>query len=182
MEGRSRDAACKQIVRSLVRSKGQFDRTSHGKFAVHQETPELRSRIMRENRSKDTKPELAVRRLAHGMGYRYRLHRHDLPGRPDLVFPGRRKVIFVHGCFWHQHADPACKSASLPKSNRDYWIPKLERNAARDAEHLASLAESGWDVLVLWECEVRGGDGVPERIREFLERDCKQGSTASEGA
>lgn len=137
---------------------------------------------MRENRSKDTKPELAVRRLAHGMGYRYRLHRHDLPGRPDLVFPGRRKVIFVHGCFWHQHADPACKSASLPKSNRDYWIPKLERNAARDAEHLASLAESGWDVLVLWECEVRGGDGVPERIREFLERDCKQGSTASEGA
>ena len=133
-------------------------------------SPEIRSRTMRAIRSKGMKPELAVRRLVHGMGYRYRLHRHDLPGRPDMVFPGRRKVIFVHGCFWHQHTDPSCKIAHRPKSNRDYWLPKLERNITRDAEHCARLAEAGWDVLVLWECDVATGDGITGRIREFLER------------
>ena len=125
---------------------------------------------MRAIRSKGMKPELAVRRLVHGMGYRYRLHRHDLPGRPDLVFPGRRKVIFVHGCFWHQHADHACKIVHRPKSNRDYWLPKLERNAARDAEHRARLMELGWDVVVLWECYVAADTGIADRIRDFLER------------
>ena len=125
---------------------------------------------MRAIRSKDMKPELAVRRLVHGMGYRYRLHRHDLPGRPDLVFAGRRKVICVHGCFWHQHADPACKISHRPKSNRDYWLPKLKRNVVRDIEHLARLSELGWDSLVVWECEVRTGDGIADRIREFLGR------------
>lgn len=132
-------------------------------------TPEIRSRTMRAIRSKGMKPEVAVRRLVHGMGYRYRLHRHDLPGRPDLVFPDRRKVIFVHGCFWHQHNDPACKFTHRPKSNRDYWLPKLERNAVRDTEHQASLKESGWDVLVLWECDVKNGDGIAGRIRQFLD-------------
>jgi len=125
---------------------------------------------MRAIRSKGMKPELAVRRLAHAMGYRYRLHRHDLPGRPDMVFPGRRKVIFVHGCFWHQHPDPDCKLAHRPRSNLEYWGPKLRRNQERDSAHRERLAELGWDVLVIWECEVKAGDGLAERIREFLER------------
>ena len=109
---------------------------------------------MRRIRSKGTKPELAVRRLVHGLGYRYRLHRHDLPGRPDMVFPGRRKVVFVHGCFWHQHDDAACKLAHRPRSNLGYWGPKLARNRERDALHRVRLAELGWDVLVVWESQV----------------------------
>ena len=133
-------------------------------------TRERRSEIMSNIRAKGMKPEMAVRRITHGMGYRYRLHRKDLPGKPDLVFPGRRKVIFVHGCFWHQHADAACRIARRPRSNRDYWLPKLKRNAARDGEHQANLAASGWDVLVLWECDVKAGGGIADRIREFLER------------
>ena len=96
-------------------------------------TPKRRSEIMSNIRAKGMKPEMAVRRITHAMGYRYRLHRKDLPGKPDLVFPSRRKVIFIHGCFWHQHTDPACKIARRPRSNQDYWLPKLERNAARDA-------------------------------------------------
>ena len=130
--------------------------------------PQRRSEIMSRIRAKGMKPELRVRRLVHSMGYRYRLHRKDLPGKPDLVFPGRRKVIFVHGCFWHQHADPVCKLVRLPKSNRDYWWPKLERNAARDAEQEAKLGELGWKVLILWECEIEGGTDLRERIQEFL--------------
>lgn len=104
-------------------------------------TPERRSAIMSRVRSKDMKPEMAVRRLTHGMGYRYRLHRRDLPGTPDLVFPSRRKVVFVHGCFWHSH--PGCRRAMLPKSNRDFWQAKLQRNAERDAEQLQRLADQG---------------------------------------
>ena len=86
---------------------------------------------------------MVIRRLTHTMGYRYQLHRKDLPGKPDLVFPGRRKVIFVHGCFWHQHSDTACKIARRPQSNQHYWLPKLERNVVRDAEHQAKLVEFG---------------------------------------
>jgi DNA mismatch endonuclease (patch repair protein) len=127
-----------------------------------------RSEIMSNIRAKGMKPEMVVRRLAHAMGYRYRLHSKDVPGKPDLVFPGRRKAIFVHGCFWHQHADPFCKIARRPQSNQDYWLPKLKRNVARDAEHQARLAELGWDVLVIWECEVEAGDGLAERIIFFL--------------
>ena len=121
-------------------------------------------------RSKGMKPELIVRRLTHSMGYRYRLHRKDLPGKPDLVFPARRKVIFVHGCFWHQHGDPVCKIARRPKSNLDYWLPKLQRNVERDAEHHDRLSALGWQVLVIWECEVKIAVGLPERIEEFLEQ------------
>lgn len=102
-------------------------------------------------RSKNTTPEMTVRKLLHGMGYRYRLHVSILPGSPDLVFPGRRKVIFVHGCFWHQH--PGCRHAHLPQANIDYWHRKLARNVARDAEATRSLGETGWDVLMVWECE-----------------------------
>ena len=133
-------------------------------------TAKRRSEIMSNIRAKGMKPEMAVRRLVHAMGYRYRLHRRDLPGSPDLVFPGRRKVIFVHGCFWHQHGDPACRIARRPKSNQHYWLPKLERNVIRDAEHLAQLAQLGWDVLVIWECDVVCDDGIADRIRGFLER------------
>ena len=132
-------------------------------------SPKRRSEIMSNIRARGMKPEMTVRRITHAMGYRYRLHRKDLPGKPDLVFPGRRKVIFVHGCFWHQHADLACKISRRPRSNQYYWLPKLERNATRDAEHQARLTELGWGVLVIWECDVESGDGIADLIREFLE-------------
>lgn len=119
-------------------------------------------------RSSDTKPEMLVRRLAHALGYRFRLHRRDLPGKPDLVFPGRQSVIFVHGCFWHQHPDPACRDARPPRSRTEYWGPKLQRTAERDAENTARLEAGGWRVLVLWECELKDHDVVEERIRQFL--------------
>ena len=132
-------------------------------------TPTRRSEIMSGIRSKGMKPEMTVRRQLHSVGYRYRLHRRDLPGKPDLVFSGRRKVIFVHGCFWHQHADPACRIARRPKSNREYWIPKLERNVARDSENRARLREMGWKVCVIWECEVRAGSRFLDKAREYLD-------------
>lgn len=131
------------------------------------ERPEDRSKMMRAVKGRDTEPEMTVRRLTHGMGYRYRLHRKDLPGNPDLVFPTRRKVIFVHGCFWHQHH--CSRGARLPKSNRAYWIPKLRRNKQRDAEHQIRLREMGWSMLVIWECEVKHTDALRTRIRVFLE-------------
>ena len=104
-------------------------------------------------RGKDTKPELLVRRLAHSLGRRFRLHRADLPGKPDLVFPGRRKVIFVHGCFWHRHDDPTCWRSRLPKTRKEFWGPKLEKNTARDAIAQSRLRALGWETLVVWECE-----------------------------
>ncbi|MBS0254006.1 MAG: DNA mismatch endonuclease Vsr [Proteobacteria bacterium] len=111
-----------------------------------------RSAVMRRVRSTDTRPEMLVRRLVHSLGYRYRLHSAGLPGRPDIVFPARRKVIFVHGCFWHSHPNPTCKRARLPKSRQDYWLPKLKRTVVRDAECLQALKAAGWEALVLWEC------------------------------
>lgn len=111
-------------------------------------SPKERSERMSRVRSRDTKPELVVRRLVHSLGYRYRLHRRSLPGRPDLVFPGRRKVIFVHGCFWHRHA--GCHSGTrVPKSRLDFWLPKLESNRERDRVNQAALAELGWDALTI---------------------------------
>ncbi|WP_370035975.1 very short patch repair endonuclease [Sinorhizobium fredii] len=132
--------------------------------------PQARSERMSRIRSKDSKPELVVRRLVHAMGFRYRLHRKELPGKPDLVFVHRKKVIFVHGCYWHRHADSSCKLARLPKSRLDFWLPKLERNAARDAENSARLKALGWDEMVVWECEV-SKSSLPllgEKIRKFL--------------
>lgn len=131
-------------------------------------SPDRRSEIMRRIRSKDTGPEMAVRRLLHGMGYRYRLHRKDLPGRPDIVFIGRRKAIFVHGCFWHSHQDRSCRGRRAPKSNRDYWDAKLSRNTARDAENLQELQERGWSVLVVWECGVKDIDALRSRLDDFM--------------
>jgi DNA mismatch endonuclease (patch repair protein) len=111
---------------------------------------------------------MQVRRTVHAMGYRFRLHSAGLPGKPDLVFAGRRKIIFVHGCFWHQHPDPACNMSHRPRSNVDYWKPKLERNVSRDTEHQKALRGAGWEVLVIWECEVDRGD-LADRLVEFLE-------------
>src|SRR5438094_5191486 len=127
---------------------------------------ERRSANMRRIRSKDTSPELALRRLVHELGYRFRLHRRDLPGKPDLVFVSRRKVIFVHGCFWHSHQ--GCKAAHVPKSNVEYWGPKLQRNQDRDKNNLVALTTLGWRPLVIWECETKNEKGLVKRIMAFL--------------
>ncbi len=124
-----------------------------------------RSENMRRIRSKGMLPELAVRSLVHRMAFRFRLHRKDLPGKPDLVFVSRRKVIFVHGCFWHAHD---CKIAHTPKSNAAYWGPKLERNQARDARNIEALTAAGWKSLIIWECETWNVKSVARRIRFFL--------------
>lgn len=122
---------------------------------------------MRAVRSRDTRPEMIVRRMLHGMGYRYRLHRADLPGRPDIVFPGRRRVVFVHGCFWHGHG--CARGARTPRANRDYWVAKIARNVARDAGTRAALEAAGWGVAVVWECELRDRGAVAARLRAFLD-------------
>lgn len=125
-----------------------------------------RSENMRRIKSRDTKPEMTVRRLVHSMGYRYRLHRADLPGKPDMVFVSRRKVIFVHGCFWHSHG---CKLSHVPKSNSGYWSPKLERNKARDAVHSTAVEALGWNGLIIWECELKQPEELRRRLARFLE-------------
>lgn len=126
-----------------------------------------RSENMRRIRSKNTSPELAVRRIVSALGYRYRLHGKHLPGKPDLVFARSRKVILVHGCFWHQHRD--CIDGRLPKSKLDYWLPKLHRNKARDIKHKKALSRLGWKYLVLWECEVKAASPkLVKRIERFL--------------
>lgn len=123
---------------------------------------------MRGNRRADTRPELIVRRLLRELGLRYRLHAADLPGKPDVVFRGRRKAIQVHGCFWHQHADPACPLRARPQSNSSYWTAKLERNVERDGEQAAALAALGWKLLVVWECECREEDTLRQRLAGYL--------------
>lgn len=123
---------------------------------------------MQAIRSKDMKPEIALRRLAYALGFRYRLHRHDLPGRPDMACAKSRKAIFVHGCFWHQHSSSECRLTHIPKSNRGYWRPKLERNVARDAQHLETLRAAGWAVLVVWECELTNPEAVSRNLKTFL--------------
>lgn len=128
-------------------------------------SPERRSANMSRIRSRDMKPELAVRRMVHAMGYRYRLHRRGLPGKPDLVFGPRRSVIFVHGCFWHQHD---CRDGRRPQSNTAYWDEKLRRNVERDAAHIAALEAAGWRVLVIWECQLRDPGALGQTLRAFL--------------
>lgn len=127
---------------------------------------DVRTKTMRAVKSKDTKPEIFVRKLIHSLGYRYRLHRKDLPGVPDLVFPGRQKVVFVNGCFWHGHD---CKrGARAPKENAQYWRHKILRNQERDAGHLQKLTELGWDVLTVWECELKEKSRLSSRLQHFL--------------
>ena len=128
-------------------------------------TRTVRSKIMSSVGTKDTCAEMGVRRLVHGMGYRYGLHRPDLPGKPDLVFPSRRKVIFVHGCFWHGHR---CRYGRLPKSRQRYWQPKIEANKRRDKMQRSKLTRQGWGVLVVWQCQLKKPDWLRERIDSFL--------------
>lgn len=127
---------------------------------------EARSRTMRAIRKTNTKPELAVRRVLHAAGFRFRLHRKDLPGNPDIVLSRHRCAVLVHGCFWHQHA--GCRHANLPRTRTDYWLPKLARNVERDALAEATLCALGWRVLVVWECEIGDHEALRERLIRFL--------------
>ena len=126
-----------------------------------------RSEIMSRVRSKNTKPEMTVRSLVHSLGYRYRLHGKDLPGKPDMVFRSRKKVIFIHGCFWHRHR--GCQKTSTPKSRVDFWTAKFEGNKARDAKIKRKLTRMGWQYLVIWECQVKDKEKLEKRITNFLE-------------
>lgn len=128
--------------------------------------PDVIRQRMARIRKTDTKPELVVRRLCHALGYRFRLHRRDLPGRPDLAFIGRRKVIFVHGCFWHQHDCPLGKRR--PKTRHEYWLPKLARNVERDELACRDLELLGWGVLIIWECETNDLNELTNRVLGFL--------------
>jgi DNA mismatch endonuclease, patch repair protein len=121
-------------------------------------------------RGKHTGPEITVRKLVHGLGYRYRLHGPSILGKPDLVFAGRKKVIFVHGCFWHRHPDSTCKLARMPKSRLEFWAPKLEKNRLRDERVGKELAEQGWQALTIWECQLVNIPAVSEQVRLFLDR------------
>ena len=125
-----------------------------------------RSQIMARVHSRNTTPELLVRSVTHQLGYRFRLHRRDLPGTPDLVFPRLRAVILVHGCFWHQHR--CARGDRRPKTNRAYWLPKLKRNVERDQRAIRALRRDGWRVLVIWECQTRNHERVAARIDRFL--------------
>ena len=130
-------------------------------------SPAERSEIMARVRSKNSRPELFVRKLVFALGYRYRLHAKDLPGHPDIVFRKRRKVIFVHGCFWHRHA--SCALARLPKSRLEFWVPKLEGNRKRDEKNKRELARRGWKVLIIWECQLKSPERLGARIGRFLD-------------
>ena len=130
-------------------------------------TREQRSAHMAKTRSKNTKPEMSLRRGLHALGFRYRLHDARLPGKPDLVFPIRKKVIFVNGCFWHGHE--CAVGARLPKTNSEFWREKRERNHARDMRQQTELEEMGWESLVVWECHIKLEDGIPKEVLAYLE-------------
>lgn len=130
-------------------------------------SPEERSRIMSHVKGRDTTPEKRVRSLLHSMGYRFRLQRADLPGKPDIVLPKFKTVIFVNGCFWHRH--PGCKRATLPKSNAEFWRQKLEKNVARDRRNIQTLKDLGWYVLIIWECELKDTMTLQARLSDFFE-------------
>lgn len=130
---------------------------------------------MRKVRGRDTTPEMIVRRFLHGKGYRFRIHARDIPGRPDIVFRGRRKAIFVHGCFWHRHE--GCKRTTTPKTRRKFWEDKFSANQKRDANVVSSLQHEGWEVIVVWECETEDIDRLESRLVSFLGRNRIPGST-----
>jgi DNA mismatch endonuclease (patch repair protein) len=134
-------------------------------------TPERRSWLMSRVKSWDTTAELRVRRLAYALGLRYRLHRADLPGKPDIVFPGRKIALFVHGCFWHRH--PGCPKTSTPKSNLAFWNEKFEANVARDARSVAALKKLGWKPLVIWECQTKDTRQLERILRKRLLKDAR---------
>jgi DNA mismatch endonuclease, patch repair protein len=132
--------------------------------------PLTRSQTMARVKSTDTTPEIAVRQALHAAGFRYRLHRVDLPGKPDIVLPGRRVVVFVHGCFWHSH--PGCRRARMPSTRQDYWAPKLARNVARDQAAVKALAAEGWKVVTVWECELKDPARLPALITDLRAMSC----------
>lgn len=136
-------------------------------------TSEQRSKVMSKIKSKNTKPELMVRSVCHRLGLRFRLHRSDLPGKPDLVFPKYNLCLFVHGCFWHQH--PGCKYAYRPKSRPEFWIPKLQKNVIRDADARAELEAIGWKVAVIWECRTKKIADVEAEVKDVF-KDCSKNS------
>ena len=121
-----------------------------------------RSIIMGRIHGKDTKPEITVRSLLHSMGYRFRLHKKDLPGKPDIVLPKYKTVVFVHGCFWHQHKD--CRKATIPKTNTKFWKNKLEKNVMRDSQNIDKLKSKGWNVITVWECELKDIDLLKNKL------------------
>ncbi|CAH2606070.1 XorII very short patch repair endonuclease (plasmid) [Rhodovastum atsumiense] len=133
------------------------------------DVPEARRRNMAAVRGRDTKPEMAVRQMLHAMGYRFRLQRQDLPGRPDIVLPGRHAVVDVRGCFFHRCPNPGCKNSVLPKTRADWWAAKLARNVERDLANQAALESAGWRVFVVWECQVRSDRGaLAQKLADFL--------------
>ena len=141
------------------------------------ETRNARSEQMARIRARDTKPEMRVRRSLHSAGLRYRLHAKGLPGKPDIVFPRARVALFIHGCFWHQHPDPACKLARMPKSRLEFWRPKLEGNRVRDEKVRLELEELGWAVIEIWECQTKSGqlemqvDNIRDIVRARMAKD-----------
>ncbi|KTE36430.1 hypothetical protein ATE62_14640 [Sphingopyxis sp. HIX] len=145
--------------------------------------PEAKRRLMARFRSQDTKPEIAVRRLLHRLGYRFRIHVGRLPGKPDIALPKYRTAIFVHGCFWHRHA--GCKVATVPKTRQDFWQAKFEGNIQRDRRNASELEAMGWQVIIVWECETRDIDRVAEALESALRSrsNARQlgSGTASEG-
>lgn len=146
---------------------GKSPRTANqNRSSIARRSPLTRSQMMSLIRSTGTRPEVAVRMAVHAMGLRFRLHRRDLPGKPDLVFPKRRLVVFVHGCFWHQHR--GCSLASRPKTNADYWGPKLARNIERDESALGALKDLGWSAHVIWECETRAGPVLQAKLEAIF--------------
>jgi DNA mismatch endonuclease, patch repair protein len=145
-------------------------------------SPAERSRRMARIRNKDTSPEMAVRRIVHRLGYRYRLHRRDLPGCPDLVFSRIKSAIFVHGCFWHRHPDPNCRLARLPKSRLDFWEGKLSANRLRDIRNQELLVDRGWRILIVWECELSDKEQLENKLKNFLGRTCIQSNSSPERA
>lgn len=127
---------------------------------------EVRSRNMAAIKSKNTKPEIAVRKFLHSSGYRYRLHRKDLPGKPDIVLKKYHKVIFVHGCFWHNH--PNCKKSGIPKTNTSFWKDKIDKNVFRDEKNICELESDGWNVYIVWECETENKTSLTNKINEIF--------------
>jgi len=130
-------------------------------------SPERRSEIMSRVQSLNTKPEMIVRKLVYSLGYRYRIHPKDVPGKPDLVFKGRKKVIFVHGCFWHRHE--GCLNTRTPKSRVGFWEEKFRKNQERDRAHYKKLSQAGWKYLIIWECQVKNTENLEQQVFQFLE-------------
>lgn len=156
----------RRMRRGLGRGGGSLKHPPPRQCHMDRISPERRSYNMSRIGGKNTAPELIVRRILHGLGFRYRLHRRDLPGTPDLVFPGRRHVIFVHGCFWHRHPD--CKYARTPNSNIDFWVKKFETTTARDSRVSDDLAQLGWSATTVWECETRHPKELEKRLLRAL--------------